>query len=129
MHSTTGACPFRPLARPSGRKTPRSTPQWMTATLPDASDPQDSRMIRWLNLEIATTNVAADTFWRSIRRSRCRSEPCAVKLYGMPLSRRITQATAAGWLAKWACTWPTPSADMRSANQTALGKNASPPAQ
>ena len=63
------------------------------------------------------------------RRSTCRSEPCAVKLNGIPVSRRMTKPATAGWLAKWQCTWATPSACIRRAAWATFGKKASAPAK
>ena len=54
--------------------------------------------------------------------SRWMSDPWAVKLNGMPVSRCTTYAGRAGWVAKWPCTWTTPSAWKRAARWTAAGR-------
>jgi hypothetical protein len=76
-----------------------------------------------LYAETATTKAAAETFRASMRRSTWRSDPCATKLYGMPVRRCTTRAARAGWLAKWAWMWSTPVASIRAAKATHLGKN------
>jgi hypothetical protein len=71
---------------------------------------------------MVATNAASATFLSSMRRSMCRSEPCAVKLNGIPVSRPMTRPATAGWLAKWQCTCVTPSACISRAACATLGK-------
>ncbi len=59
--------------------------------------------------EIAITKRASATLRSSTTGATKRSLAWAVKLNGMPVSRCTTQAAVAGWLAKCACTWSTPS--------------------
>ncbi len=73
-----------------------------------------------MNSEIATTARASATFRSSSTGATNRSLACAVKLNGMPVSRWITQAAVAGWLAKWAWTRSTRSRSAVRATATAF---------
>ena len=87
----------------------------MTCTRSEKRSPAVSMIRRRLSSEIVATNAASATFWGSIVRSTCRSEPCAVKLYGIPVSRRMTKPASGGWWAKWQCTCSTPASCIRRA--------------
>jgi hypothetical protein len=75
-----------------------STPHRTTTTL--SSPPHSAAMIRRLYSETVATKAASATFSRSMTRFTCRSDPCAVKLYGIPVSRRTMNPASAGWFAK-----------------------------
>ena len=104
-----------------------STPQWMTSTFARDDSPTSATISSRLSREIATTNAASATLRSSMCRSTCRSDPCATKLNGMPVSRWMMNPAAAGWFEKWQWTWDTPRASISRAMWTTFGKMARPP--
>ena len=85
-----------PLDSLASVNTSGSTPQCTTWIFERAGSSQAFTMTSRLYSDTVTAKSALSTFASSMRRSTCRSDPCAVKLYGMPVSRLMMNAAAVG---------------------------------